>query len=238
MHFALQKSLYLIIVFLCFITPNTFGQAFSVQPNEVTAFSENIIYVNIKDWDCDAIQVRTDNGKLKKVAACKYVLIPQRLGVTHITLSKVSNGKVTDIGISTLMAGGKNLSYSNTEKNSYYPNKTVYKPAKNEPTFQVVIAGREGGKIKNRFFSKNNMLTLLSDDAQALKEAKIASWRLIVLNNDIKDWDEFMPSEFLNQEAQLKLFKTQTSKKIIFSEIRIFYKNKFILLPDMEFELN
>ena len=81
------------------------------------------------------------------------------------------------------------------------------------------------------------MLTLLSDDPKALKEARISSWRLVVLNNDLKDWDQFMPTEYLDKESQLNLLTTKGEKKIIFSEIRVYYKNEFILLPDIIFEL-
>ncbi|HTO15814.1 MAG TPA: hypothetical protein VLZ83_08585 [Edaphocola sp.] len=233
----MKYKLLFLIVILSILTQTSIGQSFSVEPNEVQAFSENIIYVKIDGYSCDQMQVRTDNGKIKKVANCKYLLIPQRLGSTNITVSKVINNNVIDIGVKKLLSSGKNLAYSNIKNNHYYSNTIPYKATKDEPTFQVIFAGRDGGKIRKNIFSKNNMLTLLSDDPKALKEARISSWRLVVLNNDLKDWDQFMPTEYLDKESQLTLLTTKGEKKIIFSEIRVYYKNEFILLPDIIFEL-
>lgn len=213
------------------------AQSFNVSPLTVRGFAENIISVSVDNWDCGQIQVRTDNGKMKKVGACRYMLIPQRLGVANITVSKVQNGVVIDLGARTLKVDGTSQA-ARVESNEEY---TAYKSGKEQkpkgPRFEASFSGKVSGELKRRVSFKNRKITLLSDDSKVLASAEIVSFRLVLIYGDVLQYEKHLESDELDIESLQAILKQKDNVKILFTGIRVRYQGKLILLKDIEFEL-
>lgn len=213
------------------------AQSFNVSPLTVRGFAENIISVSVENWDCGQIQVRTDNGKMKKVGACRYMLIPQRLGVANITVSKVQNGAVIDLGAKTLKVDGTSQA-ARVESNEEY---TAYLSGKEQkpkgPRFEASFSGKVSGELKRRVSFKNRKITLLSDDSKVLASAEIVSFRLVLIYGDVLQYEKHLESDELDTESVQAILKQKDNVKILFTGIRVRYQGKMILLKDIEFEL-
>lgn len=213
------------------------AQSFNVSPLTVRGFAENIISVSVDNWDCGQIQVRTDNGKMKKVGACRYMLIPQRLGVANITVSKVQNGAVIDLGARALKVDGTSQA-ARVESNEEY---TAYKSGKEQkpkgPRFEASFSGKVSGELKRRVSFKNRKITLLSDDSKVLASAEIVSFRLVLINGDVLQYEKQLETDELDTESVQAILRQKDNVKILFTGIRVRYQGKLILLKDIEFEL-
>lgn len=213
------------------------AQSFNVSPLTVRGFAENIISVSVDNWDCGQIQVRTDNGKMKKVGACRYMLIPQRLGVANITVSKVQNGVVIDLGARVLKVDGTSQAARAEAAEEY----TAYRSGKEQkpegPRFEASFAGKVSGELKRRVAFKNRKITLLSDDSKALAYARIVSFRLVLIDGDVLQYEKRLDTDELDTESLQAILRQKDNLKILFTGIRVRYQGKLILLKDIEFEL-
>lgn len=212
------------------------AQSFNVSPLAVRGFAENIISVTVDNWDCGQIQVRTDNGKIKKVGACRYMLIPQRLGVANITVSKVQNGAVIDLGACTLKVDGTSQA-ARAETNGPYAGKPGKEKQPEGPRFEASFSGKVSGELKRRIAFKNKKITLLSDDAKVLASAKIVAFRLVLIDGDVLAYEKQLESDELDTETVQAILRQKDNTKILFTGIRVRYQGKMILLKDIEFVL-
>ncbi|RYD97939.1 MAG: hypothetical protein EOP54_09265 [Sphingobacteriales bacterium] len=212
------------------------AQSFNVSPLTVRGFAENIISVSVDNWDCGQIQVRTDNGKMKKVGACRYMLIPQRMGAANITVSKVQNGVVIDLGARTLKVDGTSQA-ARVETSGTYTGKPGKEKKPEGPRFEASFAGKVSGDLKRRIAFKNKKITLLSDDSKALSSAEIVSFRLVLINGDVLVYEKQLESDELDTETVQAILRQKDNAKILFTGIRVRYQEKLILLKDIEFEL-
>jgi len=213
------------------------AQSFNVSPLTVRGFAENIISVSVDNWDCGQIQVRTDNGKMKKVGACRYMLIPQRLGVANITVSKVQNGAVIDLGARTLKVDGTSQA-ARAEANGQYSYSKSGKEKKPEgPRFEASFSGKVSGELKRKIAFKNKKITLLSDDSKVLASAEIVSFRLVLIDGDVLAFEKFLEADALDTEMVQAILRQKDNTKILFTGIRVQYQGKLILLKDIEFVL-
>lgn len=213
------------------------AQSFAVSPGTVRAFAENTISVRIDDWDCGQMQVRTDNGKIKKVGECRYLLIPQRLGAVNISVSKVQNGAVIGLGEKRLIADGKSLAAR--VSGPVATDKTAKATASKEvlPLFQVSFNGRMSGELRRRSHFKDPKLNLLCEDAKALQLASIESFRIVVVKGDVLEYEKLIEGDTIDTEALMVLLKQKENRLLLFTGIRIKYKGKQYLVKDIEFEL-
>lgn len=212
------------------------AQSFSVSPLTVRGFAENIISVNVDNWDCGQIQVRTDNGKMKKVGACRYMLIPQRLGVANISVSKVQNGAVIDLGSRPLKVDGISQA-ARAEATEPYNTKSGKVKKPEGPRFEASFAGKVSGTLNRRTAFKNKKVILLSDDNKVLANAAIVSFRLVLIAGDVLAYEQLLESDELDKEAVQAILRQKDNTKILFTGIRVRYQGKLILLKDIEFEL-
>ncbi len=214
------------------------AQSFNVSPGVVRAFAENTISVKIDNWDCAQMQVRTDNGKIKKISDCKYALIPQRLGAVNISVSKVQNGAVIDLGIKRLTADGKSTA-ARAPENYSEPKGSITKSLAKEviPLFQVSFNGRMSGELKRRLHFKNRKLDLLCEDSKALEWASIEAFRIVVIKGDVMEFEKMIDGDTIDTETLMLLLRQKDSRQLLFTGIRIKYKGKSYLIKDIEFEI-
>ena len=212
------------------------AQSFNVSPLTVRGFVENIISVSVDNWDCGQIQVRTDNGKMKKVGACRYMLIPQRLGVANISVSKVQNGAVIDLGARTLKVDGTSQA-ARAEATGLYNTKPGKAKKPEDPRFEASFAGKVSGELKRRIAFKNKKITLMSDDAKVLASAEIVSFRLVLIDGDVLAYEKKLEADELDRETVQAILRQKDNAKILFTGIRVRYQGKLILLKDIEFVL-
>jgi hypothetical protein len=221
---------------LClFLSHDIKAQSFTVSPTSVKAFSENYLMVKIEGWDCEQMQVRTDNGKIKKVGPCKYLLIPQRVGKANISVSKVQAGVVVDLGSKIINAEGRSLA-SNTN-NTTKEGKVIGSQGLGQPLFQVSYNGQVEGVLRRRFDFKKNKLALLCSDNNALATAQIVSYTAQVIVEDEMIHEQDLTSDALDA-ATIKIIQLQTRPTLLrIASIKIKFKGKILLIKDLEFEI-
>ncbi|OJV51868.1 MAG: hypothetical protein BGO31_08750 [Bacteroidetes bacterium 43-16] len=225
------------LCFLLLFSMQSWAQSFNVSPGVVRGFAENIISVSIEGWDCGQIQVRTDNGKMKKVGACRYMLIPQRLGIANITVSKVQNGAVIDLGVKALTVDGTSQAARVEPAGNYGTSRPGKEKVPQGPRFEASFAGKVSGELRRRVSFKNRKIILLSDDSKALTAASIVSFRLVLISGDVLQYEKFLESDELDTESLQTILRQKDNVKILFTGIRVRYQGKLILLKDIEFEL-
>lgn len=238
-HFLKRILLWKIFLLLASF-PKVWSQSFSVSPSVVKTFTENRIQVSVDGWDCNQIQVRTDNGKIKKISDCSYMLIPQRVGLVTIDVSKVKNGVVTELGSRKLTAqgtdytrGNKDIKVQSTpiQEHSNFVKKSA------DPVFQVIFANRDSGTLQARKLLKEGKLDLLSDNTSALKSAKIIAFRITLMKADRLEFDRWFTTDELDNETLRILSKVTEDRKLIISSIKVQYEGNIIAVQNLEFKL-
>ena len=213
------------------------AQSFAVTPVTVRAFAENTISVRIDGWDCGQMQVRTDNGKIKKIGDCRYLLIPQRLGAVNISVSKVHNGAVIHLGEERLTADGKSLAARVSGPVATGGSTKVAADKEVLPLFEVSFNGRMSGELRRRSHFKVPKLNLLCEDAKALQQASIESFRIVVIKGDVMEYEKSIEGDTIDMDALMVLLKQRENRRLLFTGIRVKYKGKQYLVKDIEFEL-
>lgn len=214
------------------------AQSFTVSPNKVSAFTENPLQVKIEAWDCEQMQVRTDNGKMKKVGPCKYILIPQRIGQANISVSKVQGGVVVDLGSKVIIAEGRSLAAvrANKDKVNVESNsKLALEPE--PPLFQATFNGQADGILRKRFDFKKNKLLLLCADNKALVGAAILSFNAQLIVGDEMVYDQEIKGDAMDL-ATIRAIQLQSGPTLLrIASIEVKSKGKILKLKDLEFEI-
>lgn len=229
-----------ILVWACTVLPLC-AQQFTVSPDQVTVMAENAIAVRIESCDCNAMQVRSDNGKIKRTGDCLYKLIPLWEGVANITVSRVEpSGKVVDVGIKSLIVTSRKGYKAGTAPKSNggghraEPSKPKAPP---EPVFTVTLAGRGEGVLRIPHHLKNAQLQLLSDQEQVLNQARIEIFTVNILEGDVLLFEKTINGNSLDKESVLQIFQQNNGNRLLLSGIKVRYNGKLYAVKDIIFDL-
>lgn len=233
---VLHRIIFLGLCLLLFCQKPLWAQSFSVSPGVVRAFAENTLSVKIEGWDCANMQVRSDNGKIKKIGDCKYLLIPQRVGAVNILVSKVQNGAVIDLGERRLTADGKSVAARATEV-VYNSKESTKTPKEVLPLFQVSFNGKMSGELKKRVHFKNKHLDLLCEDSKALEQASINRFRVVLIKGDIMVFEKIIEGDALDAASLMEIVKQKEGCQLLFTGIIVNYRGRQLLVKDIEFDL-
>ena len=221
---------YLLSIALLFMGIAVQGQTFWVEaPNDrVTLGVENYIYVRVDGVPCGSMQVRSDNGKIKKTADCKYLLIPQRGGITNISVSKVVGNNVIDLGYRALPT----LGY--VAKKSGQNNDTYYSFKKNEsvkdlstPTVkpEVLFAGKNSGVLRKSVAELQLGLILDKKYVMDISKIRIASYNVVIQENDMVLFSKYLKSPTFDEEVKTAIKEMKPGCQLIFREIQCILPN-------------
>lgn len=223
---------YLFLSMLCpslLITLQLRAQQFSVYPTTAKIIKETTITVKIDNWNCSQMQVRTDNGKLRKVADCKYILIPLRVGSANISVSKVmSDGAIIDLGSKKITTVGQQTEIinANTSDNIKLKN--------DEPVFDVRFANKQNNEeIWKEIFLKSNSLSLHCSDEKLIAKSSIVAYDIIILEGDISVYTKQIFNNKISYDIVDFIFKSKANLKVLFANVIIKNNGKLINVPNL-----
>lgn len=227
-----------IIALLCCSMTTVWAQDFKVTcpRNYVIATTENIIQTKVDNISCNNILVRTDNGKLKKIGDCTYILIPVRTGECNIAISKVVNGAVIDLGTKAFkVVSEKNAGGMASEKGSKAAKQKDEAPPITKP--KLMMAGLKGGDLRKPLLLKQKGLNLEETPEVKSGKLKLISYEILILENDERIFSKKMTSAAFDAEVLSALKQLKQEHMLLFINVKCQYDNKTIKLDDLIFDL-
>ena len=222
---------------LCSLT-TAWAQDFKVTcpRNYVIATSENLIQARVDNISCNNIQVRTDNGKLKKIGDCTYILIPLRAGECNISISKVVGGTVVDVGTTTFRSvSEKSAGNMATEKGSKKARTVEEVPLVAKP--KLTMGGLKGGDIRKMIVQRQKGLNLEETPEVKSGKLKLASYEVLILDGDERIFSKRMKEAAFDEDVLNALKQLKSGHMLLFINVKCEYNNKTIKLDDLIFDL-
>lgn len=234
---------YLLTITLLLFVVNVQAQTFWVEaPNDqVTMGVENYIYVRVDGVSCGAMQVRSDNGKIKKTADCKYLLIPQRGGITNISVSKVVGRSVIDLGYRALPTVGYMAKKNSANRDTYYSFKKSNVSAGKEQSMEkpiVLFAGKNSGSLRKNIAEIQLGLILDRKYFMDVTKIRIASYNVVIQENDVILFSKYLKSPTFDEEVKTAIKEMKPGTQLIFREIQCILPNSAPLqLESISFDI-
>lgn len=227
-----------IIGLLCCSITTIWAQDFKVTcpRNYVVATTENIIQTRVDNISCNNILVRTDNGKLKKIGDCTYILIPLRAGDCNIAISKVVNGNVIDLGTRAFkVVSEKNAGNMASEKGNKTAKQKDDAPPIAKP--KLMLAGLKGGDIRKLILQKQKGLNLEETPEVKSGKLKLSSYEVLILENDERIFSKKMTDSEFDADIISAFKQLKPGYMLLFINVKCQYDNKTIKLDDLIFDL-
>jgi len=226
-----------IIGLLCCSLTTIWAQDFKVTcpRNYVVATTENIIQVKVDNISCNNIQVRTDNGKLKKIGDCTYILIPLRTGDCNIAISKVVGGNVIDLGISKFKSVNEKSAGSFASEKSGKGKSKEEAPPVAKP--KLLLGGQSGGDIRKLVVQKQKSLSLEETPEVKSGKMKLVSYEILILEDEERIFSKKMTTAAFDEEISTAFKQLKNGHMLLFINVKCQYDNKIIKLDDLIFDL-
>lgn len=204
--------------------------------NYVIATNENIIQVRVDNTSCDNVQVRTDNGKLKKIGDCTYILIPLRTGDCNIAVSKVAGGQEVHLGVRSFKSvNDKSAGNMASEKTNVTAKKKEALPSIVKP--KLLFAGKTGGDIRKMIVLKQTGLSLEETPEVKSGKLKLISYEVMILENEERIFTKKMSGPDFDPEIQDAFKQLRQGYMLLFINVKCRYDDRIIGLDDLIFDL-
>lgn len=203
--------------------------------NYVVATTENLIQVKVENVSCSNIQVRSDNGKLKKIGECTYILIPLRTGNCNISVSKMIGNDLIDIGVKTFKsvsdkaAANERNSSSGTTRTKE-AEQLIVKP-------KIYFAEKESGELRKSQLQKQNGLRLENTPDVASNKLKLASYQVMIIHNEESIFAHKVNGPVFDEEVISALKQLRQGQMLLFTDIKCTHEGKIISLKDLIFDI-
>ncbi|RQO32312.1 hypothetical protein DBR32_01495 [Taibaiella sp. KBW10] len=224
-----------VLILVTFATA-VFAQDFKVTcpKNYVVATTENLIQVRVDNVACGNIQVRSDNGKLKKIGECTYILIPLRIGECNISVSRMMGNELVEIGVKTFKSvsekSGGNHQNGATASRKKEVEVPVVKP-------KILFADKNGGDLRKMLVLRQNSLVLEKTEGVAAGKVKLVSFQVMVLDKEESIFTRKINGTVFDEDVMAALKQLRQGQMLLFTDIKCSFEGKIISLNDLIFDI-